>query len=430
MPSVRHLTANPARRATLGWVLYDLANVVFAINIASLYFPVWVVDDAGGSDGDYGLASALSMGAIFLLAPFLGVLADQSRRRLPFLVVSTVLCCALTAFLGSGGLMVSLVLFAVANAVFGCGLIFYDALLPLVSDEGSRGRVSGYGIGAGFGGALLGIIAGLVVLTVDPAAKPVVFRVTALLFLVGSLPCFLWVREPRRDAGPPVRMASVVAEVRATVARTGRYRGMRRFLIGRVFYNDAANTLFGFMSIYAVKEVGFSDLQTQLVLLSGILTGPVGAVWAGIAADRIGPKRALDRLLILWMVVLALCAAIPALGLPTWLFWLVAPCGGVAFGGTGTVDRALLVQLAPPRHVGQFFGLFAMVGRFSAVAGPLLWTATVDWLHAGRPAAVATLAGMVVVSYLAFLPLDDAPRTWPAPDLLPTSPVPSPTPAD
>jgi UMF1 family MFS transporter len=399
------------RRAVVGWVLYDLATVVFAINIVSLYFPLWVVDDAGGRDAHVGVANGLAMALVFFAAPILGLFADRTGRRLPYLAAATLACAACTAALGHGGLWPALVLFTLANAINSAGLVFYDALLPVVSADANRGRVSGYGTAAGFAGALLGIAAGGAVLAVAPHAKPTVFALTAVLFLLGSLPCLLWVREPPPAAALPFRPAlrAAAGDLRGAIVHARRLPGMARFLVGRVFYTDAANTIFAFMGIYATREVGFSDAQAQLVLASGILTGPLGALWAGRSADRIGPKRTLDRLLALWAVVLSLCAAIPALGLPRGLFWLVAPLGGIAFGGTGTADRALLFRLAPPAHAGRFCGLFATVGRFSAVLGPLLWAAEVDGVGWGRPAAVATLAAMALVSFALFRPIDDTP---------------------
>ena len=35
----------PERKAVAGWVLYDLANTIFSLNIISLYLSLWVVDD-------------------------------------------------------------------------------------------------------------------------------------------------------------------------------------------------------------------------------------------------------------------------------------------------------------------------------------------------------------------------------------------------
>ena len=45
-----------------------------------------------------------------------------------------------------------------------------------------------------------------------------------------------------------------------TLRRVGQYPGLGRFLIGRVFYADAANTLIAFMGIYVSNEIGFASV--------------------------------------------------------------------------------------------------------------------------------------------------------------------------
>ncbi len=103
----------------------------------------------GGRDSDYGLANSLSMGLIFLTAPLIGALSDQASGRKPYLVVTTLICVGFTAVLGLGGLFITLVLFVIANYCYQAGLIFYDALLPVVSTPENRGRIGGIGIGLG-----------------------------------------------------------------------------------------------------------------------------------------------------------------------------------------------------------------------------------------------------------------------------------------
>jgi UMF1 family MFS transporter len=402
-------TSVPTRRPVVGWILYDLTNFIFAINIAGLYFPLWVVDDAGGRDAHVGIANGVSMAIIFCAAPIVGIIADQTGRRILLLTMLTLSSAGLVAILGRGGLNLSLVVYGLANAVFGCALVLYDALLPVVSTATNRGRVSGIGIGAGYAGALLGIGIGGITLALNPEGKPIVFTVTAVVMVACAIPCFLWVREPPRDRSTSVtlRIRSTFHLFRSSLSHARSIAGMPRFLVARIFYTDAANTMFAFVGIYATKEVGFSDAETQIVLASGILAGPVGALLAGRATDRIGPKTTLQRLLVLWVVVLTLCAVIPLFSLPRELFWFVAPLGGIAFGGTGTADRALLFQLAPSSRAGEFSGLFSMVGRFSAIIGPLIWAAQVDGLHLDRPWAIVSLALMAVFSLLIFRRIGD-----------------------
>ena len=379
-----------------------------------------MVDDRGGSDADFALANSVSVALMLVSAPLLGAVADQLPRRVPMLAVATLGCCATTALLGSGGLAGSLALFVVANYLFQASLIPYDALLPVVSTEETRGRIGGLGVGIGYVGSLIGIGVGLAV-TAAGGDKPVIFRITALLFLLFALPCFFWVRERPR---PPAKsrgglFARAMADVRVTAARLRGYPDLRRFLIGRVFYADAANTLIAFMGIYATREIGFSDTQKDVVLLAGIAAAVVGGLLWGRAVDRVGPKRTLFRVLGLWIGTLALTSAIAFLDLPRGLFWLVAALAGIALGGTWAADRPLMLRLSPPRYLGQFYGLYAMAGRFAAILGPLLWATIVDWLRWGRPTAVASLIVMVAVAAVVLRPLDDAPRSWSAAEQVP-----------
>jgi hypothetical protein len=48
-----------------------------------------------------------------------------------------------------------------------------------------------------------------------------------------------------------------------------------------------------------------------------------------------------------------------------------------------------------------------MVGRFSAIIGPLLRAAEVDGLSLGRPIAIATLAIMALISFIIIERIDD-----------------------
>lgn len=418
--------AGSARRGILSvpvisWALYDLANTIFSMNVVSLYFGLWVVNDMRGRDADYALATSLSMALMFFSAPFIGALSDQARRRMPFLIVTTLVCVAFTALLGSFGLLVSLAFFVVANYFYQAGLIFYDSLLPTVSTEENRGRVGGLGVGIGYLGSFIGVAMGLVVLSADPAGKPTVFKLSALLFVAFAIPCFLFVRERARLDVSRFGWGSfgaAVQQLRETAGRARRYPNLTRFLVGRVFYTDAANTLIAFMGIYVTNEVGFTEGQAQVVLLVGIAAAVVGGLGWGFVVDRIGPRRSLGLVLCLWIVTFVLTVAIAALDLPSGLFWGVAPLAGLCLGGTWTSDRPLMLRLSPPRYLGQFYGLYSMVGRFAAIVGPLLWAAIVDWLQLGRPTAVAVLVVLVVIAYAIIRPVTDRAPEW-QPDELP-----------
>jgi MFS-type transporter involved in bile tolerance (Atg22 family) len=57
-----------------------------------------------------------------------------------------------------------------------------------------------------------------------------------------------------------------------------------------------------------------------------------------------------------------------------------------------------MTRLAPDHLLGEFFGLYATVGRFATVLGPLTWALVADGLGLGRTAALASLGVFIVAA--------------------------------
>ena len=424
------------RRAVVSWIIYDLANVIFSMGVTSLYFSLFVRAAVGSERADslLGRISAVSMGIMFCLSPLLGAMTDRARRRMPFLIWATILCCAATALIGRGPFAVSALLFVIANGAYQAGVQFYDSLLPEVTTEANRGRINGIAIGLGYTGSYIAVGAGLL-MTSKTHAFPFAnyFLFVGLAFLALAMPCFLFVRERGNDHPRPIFTYDAVAEsLRQTVQtlKSGhQFPGLLRFLIGRAFYTDAINTVILFMSLYTVnvaistgltKENG--EQKAQLVLMSAITAAILGGILWGFIVDKLGPKRTLDIVLAGWMATFVMAACIGFLQLPIgWLF-LVACAAGICLGGTWASDRPLMLRLTPPARVGEFYGLYGMVGRFSAVTGPLIWGAT-TWItveKSGMPVltgeafAILSLLAMVIVSFSILRRVSDAPRNWQA----------------
>ncbi len=432
-PTTSTTPFKPRRSAVVGWVLYDLANTIFSMAIVSLYFSLWIRDRVGQDRVDfvYGLTTAISMAIIFIVSPMLGALTDQAKRRMPFLIVSTLVCVVFTALLGWGGLIGTLALFVVANVAYQAGIQFYDALLPEVSTEENRGWIGGLGVGIGYLGSYIGIGAGLFVLTYLGYPTQTIFPVVAVLFLLFALPCFFFVRErgnPRAKPFTIETLRKVTSQTIETIRNSRNYPGLLRFLIGRIFYTDAINTVISIMGIYVINQVVRSgateeqgQFQAQLILLGAITFAIIGGLTWGKVVDRIGPKRTLSIVLCMWMGIFVLTALIGLLGLPIQVFYVVAALAGIALGGTWTSDRPFMLRLTPPARIGEFYGLYSMVGRFSAITGPLLWGLVVGVLFAGnpdlgQPIGVLVLLSCIVLAFFILRPVSDTRRTWSAED--------------
>jgi UMF1 family MFS transporter len=419
-------------RAVASWVLYDLANTIFSMGVVSLYFSLYVGKAVGAEQADrvYGVITAISMGIIFIVSPLIGAMTDRARRRMPFLIWSTIICCLCTALLARGPFVLSAILFVVANAAYQAGLQFYDALLPEVTTEENRGRIGGIGVGVGYVGSYLAVGIGLLFGTKD---YPLLFTIIAVSFGLFAVPCFLFVRERGNPHPRPIFGITMIEESTRqtwmTLQSGHRYPGLLRFLLGRMFYTDAINTVISYMSLYTVNvaiATGLSrhagEVKAQVILMSAITAAVLGGFAWGWMVDRIGPKRTLTRVLWLWMVIFALASAVGALHLPLVWMYVVASLAGIALGGIWAADRPYMLRLTPPDRVGEFYGLYGMVGRFSAVTGPMFWALTTYLAveRAGLPPltgqaiAILVLLLMVIVSFVILRPVTDARRDWDA----------------
>jgi len=429
------------RRATASWVLYDLANTIFSMGVISLFFPLWVRDAVGAERVDmvYGIITAISMAMIFVASPLLGAMTDRARRRMPFLITSTLICVSFTALLARSGFYVTAVLFIIANIAYQAGLQFYDALLPEVSTEENRGKIGGIGVGVGYLGSYIAVGLGLVMARGGIVDKPLYFSLVAMLFFLFALPCFLFVKERGNPRPRPINWEMIRASSAQTIRtlRSGsQYPGLLRFLVGRVFYTDSINTVIAIMALYTVNiavATGLTEAQgqtqSQLILMSAITFAVIGGFFWGWLTDKLGPKRTLNLVLQAWIVIFICAALIGIIGLPLWTLYVVAACAGFALGGVWAADRPYMLRLTPPARVGEFYGLYGMVGRFSAITGPILW-ALVTYLTirvlslapaVGQGIGVVVLLGLMITSYVILQPVSDAPRDWQGDDLVRSS---------
>lgn len=398
----------PSRRSTAAWIVYDLANTIFALGVVGLYIPDWLTTE-GLSDSRLAVVEAGAGIVVIFAAPWVGARSDHRGSRLPALVSTTLLAIAATSLLAAGPPALTLAALGIALIGVNTGSVVYDALLPDVSTPATQGRVSGLGVAAGYIGSFIGLGIGTLSLVVLHWSHATTFRLLAVAFLAFALPTFLLVEEPVRTPGhgPAPGLRTVVPGLVAAWREAGRHRGMVRFLVGRFLYTDAINTLVGgFLAIFAVTELGLDLVGSRNLLGIATAFAILGGLTAGRLVERFGPRRVLQGMLIGWLGAFALGIAAAATDTPG-MAWAVGAVGGIALGGTWTADRVLMVRVSPPDRLGEMYGLYATVGRFATVLGPLVWALVVDGLRLGRVAAMAALSLFVLAGLIVVSPIDD-----------------------
>jgi UMF1 family MFS transporter len=77
-------------------------------------------------------------------------------------------------------------------------------------------------------------------------------------------------------------------------------------------------------------------------------------------------------------------------------FWFLAWMVAVVQGGSQALSRSLYARMSPAAKSGEFFGLFGIMEKFSAIIGPLLFALAGSLLGSSRP-AVLSLIGLFAV---------------------------------
>jgi UMF1 family MFS transporter len=387
------------KREIFGWAMFDFADSAFATTILAVIFNQYFATVvAGGEKGIHLLGLylhgasfftfvvSLSMAISAILSPFLGALADTSGSKKRFLMISCyggILFTGLLYGVHEGDVWTGACFFLLANVGFACGNVFYNAFLPEISTPRTIGRISGLGWALGYvgGGSLLAI--NLIMLKYPgwlgrPEGYFTVqdcFLSVALWWFVFSLPTFLLLKE-RRKGFPSTkgnRFRQGVERLRHTFHRIRTFRELTKFLIAFLIYNDGIETVIVMASIFGAQVLG---MRTEEIILFFLMIQGIaffGSVAFGFLADAIGNKKTVMISLGIWSFIAIWAFTLGIFFDPLTEYWILGALAGVVLGGSQAASRSLQGLFTPEENSAEFFGFFAVSGRFASVFGPLVY---------------------------------------------------------
>lgn len=393
------------KKQILSWCLFDFANSSYSAVIAAVIFPVYyagviVGNSSGEGDLWWGRAISLSMLIVALSSPFLGGIADYAGLRKRLLASYTVVCVvALSALtlLSPGAVIAGFTLIVFANIGMEGGLVFYNSFLPRIAPAEYLGRVSSWGFSVGYAGSIASLLIALPL--VRSGHYGLTWIATAAFFALFSLPAFLFLPGDRRaDVNTLQAGTRGVKQAWKTIRELWKRREPRKFLIAYLLYEDGVNTVIVFSSIFAATTLHFGTGELVGLYITVQFTALIGAFVLAKPTDTWGPKKIVMLSLVLWTLV-----AVTAYFVQTKpQFWVVACTAGLGLGTVQAGTRAFFTQFVPKGSEAEYFGVYSLVGKSSAILGPLVFGLVSSTFGSQRPAilsiALFFVTGLILLS--------------------------------
>ena len=381
------------KHEVFAWSMYDFANsgytTVVLTAVFNAYFVSVVARKAEWATFAWTAILAVSYLAVMIAGPIIGAYADAHAAKKRVLMVVTAGCVVSTAllyFVGPGMIWWAACFIIISNFCYAIGENITAAFLPELARAEALGKVSGWGWSLGYVGGLvaLGICLAWIMSAssrgqTTSEAVPATNLITAGVYLLAATVTFIWLKERATPTSPSKVTMNAFGRLAKTAREATRYKDLLRVFVCGTCYQAGVATVITLAAIYAQEVMGFTTQDTLILVLVVNVTACIGAFAFGYVQDAIGKKNALAITLVGWMamVVFAWFATTPP------LFWVAANLAGICMGSSQSAGRALVAFFSPPDRAAEFFGLWGVATRLSAILGPLTY-GVVSWVSGGN----------------------------------------------
>jgi UMF1 family MFS transporter len=375
------------KKAILGWALYDWGNSAFATTVMAGFFPIFFKQywsyggDVNMSTAQLGLGNALASLLVAIMAPVLGAIADKGGVRKKLLIFFAYLGVLMTAALfvvQKGAWAWAIFIYAMGSIGFAGANVFYDSLLPGITDKKNIDFVSAFGFSMGYlGGGLLFLINVLMTLMPDKFGLPDAGMAVRLSFVSvaawwGFFTIFtiLWVPEDRESvqSNKPLEIiASGFRQFFGTLKKIRHLKTVLTFLLAYWFYIDGVDTIIKMAVDYGMS-IGFQPNDLIKALLITQFVGFPAALLFGKLGQKWGVRKS-----IYLAIGIYICVTIwGTLMTEKYEFYILAIVIGLVQGGIQALSRSYYSRLIPKSMAAEFYGFYNMLGKFAAILGPML----------------------------------------------------------
>jgi UMF1 family MFS transporter len=415
------------KRTINAWVMYDWANSVFSLTIATAIFPIYfnkmckvAAEKQGGLiDGVYHLkifgmnvistelySFVLSAGFLIVafLSPLLSGIADYWRNKKLFLKIFCYLgsaSCIGLFFFDSTNIELGILLFMLSLVGFAGSIVFYNAFLPEIVTEDRYDKVSARGFSMGYIGSVILLVINLVLIMMPGVFFPVQSMVNELMAAgkieevareeatthYGTLATRfafvsvgLWwagfaqilfsrVEEKKGEVKPHDGhiLAKGFGELKKVWNQVKEQPITKRYLTGFFFTSMGVQTVMYVASLFGEEELKLDTAKLITTILIIQLVA-IGGAWSfSRISAKIGNIYTLVIMILTWVLICIFAYFVHT----DKEFYLLAFVVGIVMGGIQSMMRSTFAKIIPDNttDTASYFSFYDVCEKVAIVLG-------------------------------------------------------------
>lgn len=416
------------KRVVRGWVMYDWANSVYQLTIASAIFPAYynAITQTGSNSvvSFFGLhvintvlyswVIAVAYLLVAIGSPLFSSMADYTGRRKGFMRAFTLIgaiACGALFFFDRNHIELGVIAFGLGTLGYGGSLVFYNSFLPVIAEPEDQDRISARGYSMGYLGGVV-----LLLINLFMIEKPELFGMakdSSLPARISFVSVFIWwiafsqitfSRLPKYTFRKRTKRDSVLTngykELRMVFTQIRKSYQLSMYLTGFFFLMMGVLTTMFMAVIYGKKELGLDDNVLIPTVLAIQLVGMLGAWTFARISEKIGNLRALMISVVIWTVVVIGAGFISN----TTQFVSAAVVIGLVMGGSQSLARSTYSKMLPEDTTDHtsFFSFYDVMEKLATVAGTFSFGA-IEAITGSMHYSILAIAVFFIISLLFML---------------------------
>jgi UMF1 family MFS transporter len=443
-------------KVTRAWTMYDWANSVFSLTIATAIFPPYyesVSKAASIAQGNSPLAPysldilgykivntamysyALSLGFLLVAfsSPILSGIADARKNKKFFMQLFCYLgsaSCILMYFMTPETVYLGIILFILSLFGFGGSIVFYNAFLTEIVTEDKYDEVSARGFSMGYIGSVILLVINLIVIMKHNIIFPYhikAFELNALginmtdaihqaksyyevlaiklsFVMVGiwwagfAQITFRNLHEDKthvlKEEGNIFHKGFLeIKKVYHEILLPQNIR-IRNYLLGYLFSSMGVQTVMYVASLFGSQELKMATSELILTILIIQIIAIGGAWMFSKISAKIGNIYSLLIMLVIWIGI-----TIAAYNVNTSVqFYALAGVVGIVMGGIQSIFRSTFAKLIPDEsnETASYFSFFDVCEKIAIVLGTLVYGLLIDITGNMRTSVLALMLFFLV----------------------------------